>query len=213
MEIRKPKTYRNHPYRSRWDINHFYIDRNRMNIDSSSLYEPCEMEKEVLTLKELFELQHDKHEKFAYDKKSISKQKKVAYLFGKWKQDQEFVADYKVVEKSHKNIVKIYLPPRKYCGDQWEEYYEGYILQGVTTQSFTHPNDVIELRKLYQVCCPSTQMQFHTKCSGSVRYGNKTKVFQLTDLKIFLSLLSHGYTLFSVLENDLFNSYANPPIP
>ena len=72
---------------------------------------------------------------------------------------------------------------------------------------------VVQLRKLYHACCPSTYLQFHTKRSGSAHYGNRTKVFQLTDVSIFLSLLSHGYTLFSALNIDIVNNYADTPIP
>ena len=191
-----------------------------MNSDNFSLWQTEEKGNEELTLKELHPLLHGQYEKFVYDKMCITKNDKVTYLYGTWEPTRGFVVDYKVYEKSHENIVKIFLPPRGYNfnnnnnnSGEWDKYYEGYILQGVSTQSLTQPSDLIQLRKLYHACCPSTYLQFHTKRSGSAHYGNITKVFYLTDVSIFLSLLSHGYTLFSALGIDIVNNYADTPIP
>lgn len=184
-----------------------------MNSDNFSLWQTEEKGNEELTLNELYELLHGPYENIAYDKKYISKHGKGVYLYGKWEAKRGFVVDYKVYEKPHETIVKIFLPPRGYNNGQWEKYYEGYILQGVSTQSFTHPSDLVQLRKLYHACCPSTYLQFHTKRSGSAHYGDRTKVFYLTDVSIFLSLLSHGYTLFSALNIDIVNNYADTQIP
>lgn len=184
-----------------------------MNSEGSSPSQPPTKQMEQLTLKELFSLLHGPHVAFAYDTKCISKQDKVTHLYGKLESTRGFVVDYKVYEKKHETIVKVFLPPRGYNNDQWEDCYEGYILQGVTEQSFTHPSDSMELRRLYHSCCPSTQVQFHTKCSGSVHYGAVTKVFQLTDLNVFLSLLSDGCTLSSVLSIDVVNKFAETSIP
>ena len=181
-----------------------------MDIGSTVLGISCDSDEDmdVLSMSDIYSSLHNYSGEFSYDKRCISQNSQSSYLYGKWQQSVGLI-DFEVIKKARESQVNVFIPPRVYFDTDWDNRYEGYVLEGVTKQPFTNPNDCIRLQRLYHINAPTTEMQFYTKCRGTVHFGHRVCLFSLIDFSSFMFLLNQGVTLLDALSNDIVNCYAS----
>ena len=107
--------------------------------------------------------------------------------------------DYGVVDVMKMEGLKticVFVPPRHCIKGEWEEGYEGYVMEGTVCAK-----NEIELHRIYQHASPSNRIEFRSKSSCVLHTQYSSTEYAVTDIASMIPSLNRGWPLSLILES------------
>lgn len=121
--------------------------------------------------------------------------------------------DYGVVDVMKMEGLKticVFVPPRHCIKGEWEEGYEGYVMEGTVCTK-----DEMELHRIYQHASPSNRIEFRSKSSCVLHTQFSSTEYAVTDIASIIPSLNRGWPLSLIMESlsPPENEKEEPPTP